>query len=185
VEEKVTVTSPVLNRYYEDFLALRKLLNKIDMGEWKNDPQGYIELLQHVMNFSDALYSTLLDTPYDENTRKAIRNALAWLDLYRENKQRFAEEADGTYVSYLASYKLPGDSRPRVLRVYSSWAEFQEDRKNLENQDMQLVTLKVVPSLKLLRYLARMIVIRALDLGIFGFKIEKKPSFWLRGENNV
>ena len=182
MEEKVTVTSPVLNRYYEDFLALRKLLNKIDMGEWRNDPREYLELLQHVMNFSDALYSALLDAPYDQNTKQAIRNALMWLNLYREDKQRFAREADGVYVSYLAAYRLPGDNQPRVLRIYSSWAEYLEDRKNLESQDMQLVNFKVVPSLKLLRYLARMIIIRALDLGIFGFKIEKKPRFWLEEE---
>ena len=183
MEEKVVVTSPVLGKYYEDFLRLRDLLNKIDIGEWGNNVKEYIELLKHVMNFADALHSALLDAPYDQNTKQAIRNALMWLNLYREDKQRFAKEADGVYTSYIVAYKLPGDQNPRVLRIYSSLGEYLEDRKNLESQDLQVVDVKVVPSIKLLRFLARMIIIRVLELGIFGFKIEKRPRFWYGDEN--
>ena len=183
MEEKVIVSSPVLSRYYEDFLELRELLNKLDLSLFgQGGPEAYLEdygkLLKHVMNFADALYSALLSAQWDEKTKQGIKNALFWLNLYRENKEAFVLEADGVYVTYVALYKLPGESGPSHLRTYTTRAELEKDRKELEAQDMKLVKVLMLPSLSLLRFLARMIIIRALDLGLFGFKIERKPRFW-------
>jgi len=177
-EQQVKIFTPpmVQNRLYEEFMRLRDLLDKIDLG-FKLSGSEYLELTRLVIFFSDVLYNELSQDP-------KLKPAIDLLDLFRINKRAFEKSG---YAAYLVVYQAKGSSLSKIFVMYESKEELEKDARRKAENDIVLSSVAIVPNSKLLLSLGRGIILKALDIGILGFRISRKPRFIRnrkRGEQN-
>lgn len=176
MSEQVKTVTPyqIQNRLYEEFMRLRELLDKVDLG-FKLSGSEYIELVRLVIFFSDVLYNELASD-------KKLRPAIGLLDLFRISKKAFEKSG---YAAYLVVYQAKGSSISKIFVMYESREELNEDAKRRAEKDIVIASIAIVPNSRLLLSLGRGIIFKALDIGILGFKISRKPKFIRRrGERN-